>query len=71
MISLDLPNIQERPLITNKLEDLPLFFGTVLFAFEGISLVLPIQRAMDKPRAFSKHFGILDLGEFYHIARRE
>lgn len=60
-VSYDLPLINERPLIS-KIDQLPLFFGTILYAFEGISLVLPIQRAMDKPQNFSKSFGVLDVG---------
>ena len=34
----DLPDVSKRPAFSN-VADLPLFFGTAIFAFEGISLV--------------------------------
>ena len=33
--------------------DWPLFLGTIIFTFEGISLVLPIQESMKQPSKFS------------------
>ena len=58
----DLPPISERHYITPDFHRLPLFFGTAIFAFEGISLVLPLQNAMRKPQQFSKLFGVLNVG---------
>ncbi|CAO1388535.1 unnamed protein product [Diamesa tonsa] len=57
----DLPDFRERN-YTSSLHQLPLFFGTAIFAFEGIALVLPLQNAMKVPRNFSKCFGVLNVG---------
>lgn len=51
----DLPSLDERPFY--NFEGLPLFFGTALFAFTGIAVVLPLINAMEKPQKFSSPFG--------------
>lgn len=41
-------------------ESLPLFFGTVMFAFEGVAVVLPIENQMDEPIHFITPNGVLN-----------
>jgi proton-coupled amino acid transporter len=57
----DLPALSERNYI-GQLHQLPLFFGTVVYAFEGISLILPLQNSMKNPGNFSRACGVLNLG---------
>ncbi|KAF5271071.1 hypothetical protein FQR65_LT00490 [Abscondita terminalis] len=45
-----------------EIEKLPLFFGTVLYSFEGIGLVLPLQGEMKKPKYFGHKVGVLNVG---------
>ena len=57
----DLPDITERNYVGNP-KNLPLFFGTAIFAFEGIALVLPLKNAMKKPKLFARPAGVLNIG---------
>ncbi|XP_076669235.1 proton-coupled amino acid transporter 2 isoform X3 [Andrena cerasifolii] len=57
----DLPPIQERRYIADW-HQLPLFFGTVIYSFEGITLVLPLKNEMKKPSNFNKALGVLNVG---------
>ncbi|KZC12087.1 PREDICTED: proton-coupled amino acid transporter 1 isoform X2 [Dufourea novaeangliae] len=57
----DLPPIRERDYVASW-HDLPLFFGTVIYSFEGITLVLPLKNEMKKPNNFNKPLGVLNVG---------
>ena len=54
-----LPHSNSVPWIA-KSERLPLFFGTAIFAIEGISVVLPIENQMRKPKDMLGWNGVLN-----------
>lgn len=56
-----LPPFSDRDYI-GELANLPLYFGTAMFAFEGIALVLPLKNSMRHPEKFKKPLGVLNVG---------
>ncbi|XP_022236522.1 proton-coupled amino acid transporter 4-like, partial [Limulus polyphemus] len=57
----NLPPTTSRPLSTS-MSRLPLYFGTTIFAFEGIGVVLPIENEMKTPEDFGGCNGVLNTG---------
>ncbi|XP_058467632.1 proton-coupled amino acid transporter-like protein CG1139 [Malaya genurostris] len=62
----DLPSLTERRFVADW-DQMPLFFGTAIFAFEGIALVLPLQNEMKQPHDFRKTFGVLNIGMVFIV----
>ncbi|KZS06142.1 putative Proton-coupled amino acid transporter [Daphnia magna] len=57
----DLPHISERPAFSVAAH-LLLYYGTVIFAFEGVTQVLPLHDNMRTTRHFRKWNGVLNTG---------
>lgn len=55
----DIPSINERKMFDIK--QFPLYFGTAVFSFEGIAIVLPVHDSMRKPDKFHGMTGILTI----------
>jgi len=57
----DLPPLSSVPLVA-PIEQIPLYFGTALFALTGICMVLPLQQDMGKPSQLRGWTGVLNVG---------
>ncbi|XP_044757220.1 proton-coupled amino acid transporter 2-like [Coccinella septempunctata] len=64
---LDIPDPWRLPLVA-EWQKIPLFFGTALFSFEAIGLVLPMYNEMKNPRHFNSWYGVMNVGMIYVIA---
>lgn len=57
----DLPSVNDRPAIAN-IKDMPMFFGTVIFALQCIGVVMSLENDMRNPSHFIGCPGVLNFG---------
>lgn len=60
-ITQDLPHTSTVKAVASWYQ-LPLYFGTAIYAFEGIGMVLPLENNMKTPEAFGGWNGVLNTG---------
>ncbi|KAI8430633.1 hypothetical protein MSG28_000836 [Choristoneura fumiferana] len=63
----DVPAISERDSFAG-FERLPTFFGTAIFALEGIGVVMPLENNMKTPTHFIGCPGVLNTGMFFVVS---
>lgn len=56
---IDIPAASDRDFVFSKVTNLPIFFSTVIFAMEGIGVVMPVENSMAKPQHFLGCPGVL------------
>ncbi|XP_060519999.1 proton-coupled amino acid transporter-like protein CG1139 isoform X2 [Cylas formicarius] len=62
----DLPSFDSRP-AAEHITKLPVFFGTAIFALEGIGVVMPLENNMKNPHHFIGCPGVLNIGMFFVV----
>uniref|UniRef100_A0A0K8SE28 Amino acid transporter transmembrane domain-containing protein n=1 Tax=Lygus hesperus TaxID=30085 RepID=A0A0K8SE28_LYGHE len=58
---IDVPSLDTRDYF-GKASTYPLFFGTVVYAFEGIALIIPLRAEMKRPDNFGSGMGVYNVG---------
>uniref|UniRef100_A0A1E1W9Z5 Amino acid transporter transmembrane domain-containing protein n=1 Tax=Pectinophora gossypiella TaxID=13191 RepID=A0A1E1W9Z5_PECGO len=66
-VFVDLPSPSERDMVAD-ISQWPLFFSTVIFAMEGIGVVMPIENEMKHPQQFLGCPGVLNIAMVIVIA---
>ncbi|XP_050303547.1 proton-coupled amino acid transporter-like protein CG1139 isoform X2 [Anthonomus grandis grandis] len=62
----DLPPLDSQPFVVS-ITKLPVFFGTAIFALEGIGVVMPLENNMANPHHFIGCPGVLNTGMFFVV----
>lgn len=63
----DIPSVSERKPFAG-FNHLPTFFGTAIFALEGIGVVMPLENNMKTPRHFIGCPGVLNTGMLFVVS---
>lgn len=63
----NMPSVSERESFSG-VQRLPTFFGTAIFALEGIGVVMPLENNMKTPTHFIGCPGVLNFGMFFVVS---
>ncbi|KAK3921177.1 Proton-coupled amino acid transporter-like protein [Frankliniella fusca] len=59
-----LPPLSDRDLVADW-RKWPLFFGTVVYSFEAICIVMPLKNEMRNPHDFARPLGVMNVGAVF------
>lgn len=59
-VFIDVPDLSTRPLFS-KFSQLPSFFSIVIFAMEGVGVIMPVENSMKHPERFLGCCGVLNI----------
>ncbi|KAG1676409.1 Proton-coupled amino acid transporter 4 [Nymphon striatum] len=60
-ICTDIPDLNKREFVASPVR-WPVYFATIIYSFEGIGLVMPIENSMKTPKEFHGITGVLNTG---------